>query len=190
MDAELSSIPKELRSSRGYWADVNGDDNPDLFLPSNRLNNPTVNDPSLLSANDILAFNGSGFSINTTSAISNNERDSHEAAWTDINNDGRLDIYVRSDFDKLNNSAGGGLLYVQDVSSNFVFSQSLGLAPSLVVGDLNSDGFLDFAYDNGGIAYNNGDETFDIQENVIPTLANDIVHLIDFDNDGLLEFPP
>ncbi|HEX9235809.1 MAG TPA: CRTAC1 family protein, partial [Actinomycetota bacterium] len=94
-----------------------------------------------------------------------------QAGWVDINNDGRLDLYLANDW--LTSTGGGNQMWRNDgpgttgwmflniskASGTGYVMNSMGLG----IGDYNRDGLFDLAISNIGpnvLARNNGDATF------------------------------
>ncbi len=120
------------------------------------------------------------------------------ATWTDINNDGLLDLFVTGSLDGESGNVHKYLMYRQNANHSFTSidmgqlsdDQERGSASSWA--DYNNDGFLDVAIANTSgpcrLYRNNGDETFSLQAGTGFDAANTFgVYWADYDNDGLLD---
>lgn len=190
----LTNSPFQLLDARrriiiGAWADFNNDGQTDLFATTNPNLNPALNDPSTFNYNDLMLVNGgsNSFSLDEALPFSSNGRSSGITSWTDINNDGLLDLYVSSERDAVTNDGGGGFLYIQESEGQFT-TTSLSQGGKVAWGDLNNDGYLDYFSQapEGSINFNNKDNTF-TQSDIEFDPSGFPLIFVDFDNDGLLD---
>lgn len=96
-----------------------------------------------------------------------------DASWTDIDNDGNTDLIIVGEWMPITILKNSGTTF-QDVSAQFLDSDTSGWWFSIVEGDFDQDGDQDFIVGNLGLNYKykaNDEETFDIYFN-------------DFDNSG------
>ncbi len=118
--------------------------------------------------------------------------DSEDIGVADFNNDGELDIVFVSEDDKKNelyfNSGDGSFV---DASNNLPVD---GISNSVVVFDVNNDGYMDIIIGNDGankILLNNGEGAFiDVTQERMDSDNDDVtqdLHLADVDNDGDLD---
>jgi hypothetical protein len=156
------------------WVDIDNDGLLDLFVSCNRTGT------NLLYRNE-----GKGvFTKITTGALPNAGGGSYSASWADIDNDGRIDLFISKQ------DGSPGLLFHQEANGSFTQSSlpSGGLARGSAWGDYDRDGFVDLR---------TGDTTQDILwhndggGNLVPVTGGPAVApnagqltWVDFDNDG------
>jgi len=138
------------------WADVNGDNLPDLYVVNGRY---PAGEPNTLYLN---RGDGTFANVGREAGVA----DAHwglGAAFADVDNDGDLDLFV-------SNYVGPNALYLNDGQGRFTLAaESAGLADlgwgkGPTFGDLDHDGYLDLYEGDCKVANqlyrNNGDGTF------------------------------
>ncbi len=140
--SEVDAGPLSAVTALAYsaaWGDFDLDGRPDPYL-STLFNAPAAffrNTPD-------------GFVAVTDGTIGTDIASRAGAVWTDVENDGDLDLFVgtsASENDLLYRNQGDGT-FVSDL--NPPFSATGGLGQSAVAGDFNRDGWIDFFVPNGG----------------------------------------
>lgn len=190
-----SPVTDVAASYGAYWADVNNDRYPDLFV-ANAFG--TTMPPDL---NCLYINNGDGtFTKITEGHIVNNDGISHGASWGDYNNDGWLDLFVSNhDFsdNKFNflyqNNGNGTFTFVSGINVTTDQNTSFGSAWL----DANNDGYLDLVVANNKTSnrnnyfyLNNGNGTFTsittdpIQQDALRSFG---VTTADYNNDGFVD---
>lgn len=174
-----------LRHGEGVNAvDLNGDDLPDLYLPS-------VREPGRLLLNL-----GNGTFRDITATAGTNAQGGVGAAIADLNGDGRPDIYVARGADPY---VAPNLIYLQQVNGSFLdASVAAGVADknnglTVTLADFNGDGTPDAFLPGWGIDslyYNNGSGHFDevsVKAGMARSGRGWTSVVSDFDNDGHLD---
>ncbi len=181
------NTPSDSRSVN--WIDVNNDGLLDLMI-TNGLNTGENNFLYLNKGNDVFE------SINSTDPIVNDMSPSDGATWADIDNDGDVDCYVATWYNKRNllymNNGNGSFTQVKTgtIATEFTYSETASWA------DYDKDGYLDLYITNSegtrkNILYKgNGDSTFTKILNISPVndaFKSRTVNWIDYDNDKDLD---
>ncbi|MEP9390257.1 FG-GAP-like repeat-containing protein [Mesorhizobium sp. KR9-304] len=150
--------------------DLDGDGDLDLFVANGN------NEPDQVFFND-----GNGLFVDSGQALGTAQ--SEKAVLADLDNDGDLDAFVSSQ------SGESAYVYLNDGSGVFTSTgQAIGAGDSrgLALGDVDGDGDIDaaVAYISGGtkIYLNNGNASFTLSPEVLPSAAT--VALADLDGDG------
>ncbi len=135
-DVEITSEGFSTMSSS--WADIDNDGDLDLFLATNQTKNQLYrNDGDFV------------FTKLSNSAVSASNTNSFSSAWSDIDNDGDLDLFVTNAFasgTRLKNN-----LYLNDGHGEFtavdegVVVTDAGWSYGCAFGDYDNDGFQDLA---------------------------------------------
>lgn len=160
------------------WSDVDGDGDPDLFVPNAG------------EANFFYKNNGGELVLQSSSALSSDVTYSTGGSWGDYDNDGDMDLFVA------NASSTSNQLFVNDGTGSFTESSSLiGSNTTNTHGstwaDFDNDGDLDLFLANDQLEANeyysnNGDGTFTfIESDLTASLENSFgVSVADIENDG------
>ncbi|MBE0504057.1 MAG: CRTAC1 family protein [Desulfuromonadales bacterium] len=185
---DMAGIGDRSWSWMGVWADVNGDNFPDLYVVNGRY---PVGEPNKLYINN---KNGTF----TEQAKARGVEDANwglGASFADIDNDGDLDLFV-------SNYVGPNNLYVNDGKGNFTQSSSQikgsheGWGKGPTFGDIDHDGDLDLYEGDCKLAnqlyINDGKGNFTNQVDKQPVLKCETVRtkgtaFADIDNDGDLD---
>lgn len=185
-------VTDDEASYGAYWADINNNGWPDLFV-ANAFGTTLPPDNSRLYIN-----NGDGtFTQVTTGHIVNNLGISHGASWGDYTNNGYLDLFVsnhdwhdnKSNF-LYENNGDGTFTYVEGINVTTDQNTSFGSAWL----DVNNNGYLDLVVSNNKASnrhnffyINNGDGSFTAVEDdpvVNEALRSFGVSVADYNNDG------
>lgn len=181
------NTPSDSRSVN--WIDVNNDGLLDLMI-TNGLNTGENNFLYINKGNDVFE------SINSNDPIVNDMSPSDGATWADIDNDGDVDCYVATWYNKRNllymNNGNGSFTQVKTgtIATEFTYSETASWA------DYDKDGYLDLYITNSegtrkNILYKgNGDSTFTKILNIAPVndaFKSRTVNWIDYDNDKDLD---
>ncbi|MDQ7063258.1 MAG: FG-GAP-like repeat-containing protein [candidate division KSB1 bacterium] len=177
---ELKTAP--TTATGASWGDFDNDGLVDLFIPTGGKGN--------------LLFRNQGnreFKQVKSAALVKESFDSRSAAWADVNNDGRLDLFVVN-FNQRNQ------LFLNEGNGTFTevgqapFTEDEGASVGCSWGDFDNDGWLDlFVANQGGTDFlyrNNSNGTFSKVQNTPVTEkagASTGSSWIDFDNDGDLD---
>jgi hypothetical protein len=178
-----------------YWADINNNGWPDLFVV-NAFGTTLPPDNSCLYIN-----NGDGtFEKVTTGHIVNNLGVSHGASWGDYTNNGFLDLFV-SNHDWSDNKVN--FLYENNGDGTFTFVEGINVTTDQNTSfgsawlDVNNNGYLDLVVANNKTSnrhnyfyINNGDGTFTSVENdpvVTDVLRSFGISVSDYNNNGYLD---
>lgn len=171
------------------WVDINNDGLLDLMI-TNGLNTGENNFLYINKGNDVFE------SINATDPIVNDMSPSDGATWADIDNDGDLDCFVATWYNKRNllyiNNGVGGFIQVKtgSIATESTYSETASWA------DYDKDGKLDLYITNSegtrkNILYKgNGDSSFlKINNSIVVTDAykSRTVNWVDYDNDKDLD---
>ncbi len=163
------------------WADVDGDGDPDLFVPNAGENNFFYRN------------SGGELSLEPTSALMTATTYSTGGSWGDFDNDGDLDLFVA------NGAHTANQLYVNDgtgtfTATNGVISQDTKDSHGSTWIDVDNDGDLDLFVTNdraetNQFYTNNGDGTFSVFESgLMVGLENSFgTAIADIENDGDLD---
>lgn len=192
---EGNLVTDDDTSYGAYWADINNNGWPDLFV-ANAFGTALPPDNNCLYIN-----NGDGtFEKVTTGHIVNNLGISHGASWGDYTNNGYLDLFVTNhdwSDNKVNflyeNNGDGTFTFVEAINVTTDENTSFGSAWL----DVNNDGHLDLVVANNKSSnrhnffyINNGDGTFTSVENdplVTDVLRSFGVSVSDFNNNGYVD---
>lgn len=180
------STPSDSRSVN--WVDINNDGKHDLMI-TNGLNTGENNFLYINMGNDVFV------PIDSTQSIVNDMSPSDGATWADIDNDGDLDCFVVTWYNKKN------LLYINNGNSTFTQVKTGTIVNEFCYsetaswGDYDNDGKLDIYITNSeGAKRNylykgNGDSTFTKITNTSTTDAfkSRTVNWVDYDNDHDLD---
>lgn len=180
------STPSDSRCVN--WVDINNDGLLDLMI-TNGLNTGQNNFMYLNKGNDVFE------PINSTDPIVNDLSPSDGATWGDIDNDGDLDCFVVTWYNKKN------LLYLNNGDGSFKqvktgsIATELSYAETASWGDYDDDGKLDLYIsisegNRKNILYKgNGDSTFTkkINATTADAFKSRSVNWIDYDNDSDLD---
>ncbi len=171
------------------WVDINNDGLLDLMI-TNGLNTGENNFMYINKGNDVFE------SINSSDPIVNDLSPSDGATWADIDNDGDIDCFVVTWYNKRN------LLYLNNGHGSFTQVKTGSIATELTYsetaawGDYDKDGNLDLYITNSegmrkNILYKgNGDSTFSKIQNIAPVndaFKSRTVNWVDYDNDHDLD---
>jgi hypothetical protein len=155
------------------WADFDNDGDPDLFVGAGSTS------VDLLYRND-----GNGeFTRITTGAIPTSGGNASAAAWVDLDNDGRLDLFVGK-------FSGKSLLFRQQPDGSFTKTNLsvAGAAWEAAWTDYDRDGFVDLlvADTSHNIMWHNdgSGNLVAVTNNVIDTHNAYSMSFVDYDNDG------
>lgn len=186
-EGPVVNTPSDSRSVN--WVDVNNDGLLDLMI-TNGLNTGENNFLYINKGNDSFE------SVNDSDPIVNDMSPSDGATWADIDNDGDLDCFVATWYNKRNllyiNNGLGGFIQVKTgtIATELTYSETASWA------DYDKDGKLDLYITNSeGTRKNsmykgNGDSTFlKINNSVVVTDAykSRTVNWVDYDNDKDLD---
>ncbi len=181
------NTPSDSRSVN--WVDINNDGLIDLMI-TNGLNTGENNFLYINKGNDVFE------SINTIDPIVNDLSPSDGATWADIDNDGDVDCFVATWYNKRNllylNNGNGSYTQIKtgSIATEFTYSETASWA------DYDKDGKLDLYITNSegtrkNILYKgNGDSTFTKILNIAPVndaFKSRTVNWIDYDNDHDLD---
>ncbi len=186
INGPVVNTPSDSRSVN--WADINNDGKQDLMI-TNGLNTGQNNFLYINMGNDIFA------PIDSTQSIVNDLSPSDGATWADIDNDGDLDCFVVTWYNKKN------LLYINNGNSTFTQVKTGTIVNEFCYsetaswGDYDNDGELDLYITNSeGAKRNflykgNGDSTFAKITNASTTDAfkSRTINWVDYDNDHDLD---
>jgi hypothetical protein len=188
-------VNESAASYGAYWADINNDGWPDLFVV-NAFGTSLPPDQNCLFIN-----NGDGsFSKVVEGHIVNNIGISHGASWGDYNNDGFLDLFVSNhdwSENKFNflykNNGDGTFNQISDINVATDINTSYGSAWL----DANNDGHLDLIVANNKTSnrhnffyISNGDGTFNsiLTDPVyVDVLRSFGMTISDYNNDGFAD---
>lgn len=163
-------------STRAKFVDIDGDNEKDIFVPTEQNNK-------------ILLWNGSSYDDATTSLLPSNGNPSLDFDFSDINGDNWMDFVVA-------NENGGGALYLSNNGGIYSISSpftALSSSTSLKFIELDSDNFIDVVQVNGNategamIYENSGNAPFYNNSTAINNSEEKSYDLefYDFNNDGL-----
>ncbi len=208
--SEAAGIPREMRRTmQSSWGDLDGDGDLDLFLgnygyidqsrndPDHEFFEPA--DPSWLLLND-----GDGTFTDVSHWLPQEAHDGYtfSGGFVDVDRDGALDLYLVNDF----GNSFPNVLLLNRGEANLVLDTERGLDVAMTgmglgIGDLNGDGFPDFAMTawNGNWLLESALEgTLWADYADAANFQNDLertqkvawgVELVDMDNDGDLDAP-
>jgi hypothetical protein len=188
-------VNESAASYGAYWADVDNDGWPDLFV-ANAFGVTLPPDQNCLFMN-----NGDGsFTKVLEGHIVNNNGISHGASWGDFNNDGFLDLFV-SNHDWSDNKFN----FLYQNNGNGTFSQVVGINVATDINtsfgsawlDADNDGYLDLIVANNKTSnrrnffyINNGNGTFNsilndpVQTDILRSFG---MTVSDYNNDGFVD---
>jgi hypothetical protein len=181
------NAPSDSRSVN--WVDINKDGLLDLMI-TNGLNTGQNNFMYINKGNDVFE------SIQSNDPIVNDNSPSDGATWADIDNDGDMDCFVVTWYNKRNllylNNGNGSFSQVKtgSIATEFTYSETAAW------GDYDKDGKLDLYITNSegtrkNILYRgNGDSTFLKISNITPVndaFKSRTVNWVDYDNDHDLD---
>jgi len=183
-DQVVISLPGVAIGS-GLWGDYNNDGYPDIFLTGLDINNSPVS--------KIFRNNGNNtFSEQTDISIAGVRESSAE--WTDLNNDGKLDLIITG------TSASGEVSKVYRNFGGNVFGEQQGInfpgvtSGSVACADYDNDGFTDILLTGSGLSRifrNTGNpytmEFIEQQEIDLPGITKSSAAWSDYDIDGDLD---
>jgi hypothetical protein len=153
------------------WVDFDGDGDLDLF----------TTDPD--GSNVLYRNDGNGvFTRITTGAIVNAGLNSFSASWVDMNNDGRLDLYVAT-------KDGPSGLFLQQPDGSFTQqTYPMGTISGTAWGDYDGDGFVDLLSADASVGmlwHNNGMGGLTVVTNHPPSVPSiGVTTWVDYDGDG------
>lgn len=164
------------------WIDYDNDGDMDMFTAKCNVSG-VLNERS---ENELHENDGSGnfTEVGAAAGLEDNMQ-TWSAAWADFDNDGDMDVFVGSSSNgaphKLNINNGDGTF--TDISASTGINVLTATGIENCTYDFNNDGFADIL-SNGNLLINNGDLTFTIQTNVLPSNNGSIA---DLNNDGFLD---
>jgi hypothetical protein len=136
----IAITSENVSTMSSSWADIDNDGDQDLFLATDGSKN--------------LLFRNDGNFVFTkilTTDISNHSTHSFSSAWSDIDNDGDVDLFVTNAFDFSTNQKLKNLLYLNDGTGHFTevtqdaTTTDLAWSYGCAFGDYDNDGFQDLA---------------------------------------------
>lgn len=175
--------------------DSNGDGRDDLFYLEDHAKDGYYNG-AILRYKDRNSLDATKFQFKL-------DRDPKKLFVGDYNHDGLTDIIVFYDGGyKIYYNSGGGLSSIKYTEYNSKKGTNLGDKHRIVQGDFDGDGMIDFAFSQGdwkyGLAINNGDGTFSVNNEAVTLSETDQktskdngrfnMVAYDFDHDGKCDF--
>lgn len=157
---DFNTVPASNNSGSygSDWADINGDDYPDLYIAKCKAGVTDPTDPRRVNMFFLSDANGNYKNLAQELGIASGAQ-SWTAAFADIDNDGDFDIIVT-------NHDSPHSIYINDGSGHFVhFDTNISnYAFQCLVADYDNNGFLDFylpGADRDIIVFNHGDLNFE-----------------------------
>ncbi len=161
------------------WIDFDNDGDMDMF-------NAKCGGGPERSADELHENDGSGVftEIGAASGLEDSMQ-TWSSAWADYDNDGDMDVFVGNSTDpfqhKLEINNGDGTFSDISASTGINVMEDTGIENCTY--DVNNDGYADII-SNGNVLLNNGDLTFTLVENVLPSNNGGFG---DLNNDGFLD---
>lgn len=164
------------------WIDYDNDGDMDMFNAKCNVGG----DLNERSENELHNNDGTGvFTEVGAEAGLEDQMQTWSSAWADYDNDGDMDVFVGSSTNgaphKLNINNGDGTF--TDISASTGINAMAATGIENCTYDFNNDGYADIA-SNGNILLNNGDLTFTLLNNVLPSNNGCFG---DLNNDGFLD---
>ena len=162
-----------------HWVDYNNDRLPDLFIAKCRGGSGTAK------FNELHRNNGNGtFTDVSVQANLYDPVQTWSSAWNDFDNDGWMDVVVGASSNadgmhKFMHNNGNGTF--TDITAGSGLDTYMGMSIEYLTHDFNNDGFAD-VLTNNYILYNNGDNTFSVQN--YPFQVGPVG---DLNNDGFMD---
>lgn len=182
--ANLPNFATTRQSMDVNAGDLDGDGDLDIALANE------------FQSNIILINDGTGvFSNGTSGNLPQENHDSEDVIFADLDGDGDLDLVFCSEDDVNLNISNVHELYLNDGTASFSIGFQLpdSEANAIISADLNNDSFPDLLLGNAGqnfVLINNQDGTFnDVTQTVLPSNNNTTqdLNLSDVDGDGDLD---
>ena len=181
------NICMEHNAFHASFADVDADGDPDLLITNASIWNPKANPvfPKLY------LNNGQGDFQESSTNLDNHLANTRGAAWSDVDNDGDLDLLLL-------NFGSPSALYENKGSGNLEWRATIGnditaSAMSADFADLDNDGFQDLMISHAdysvSIFKNKGQFVFQAIENQLSKkeVLNGGINLLDMNNDGAVD---